>query len=285
MKHLSLLFLLTACVHPGPGPSPSPTTSPSATTTTSPSPSPSTTVSDELVLFSTDESMRRLERSRHKVDFFRLANQFEGQEHGGMCGPTSAVIVLNTLRVPSSEQKPAYRAGFPEKYTPVLSKLPPHMNPIFERYSQREFFADPRVAAVKSEDRFYGAPGGPDGKPDPGMQLRQLHDILTALGLTSEIHVVTDTTTDDAVRADLIANLARADDYVLVNYHRKPLGQEGGGHISPLAAYDEPSDSFLVLDVNPNRGKTWAWVPAHRLIGAMRTPDTHENRGYLLVRE
>ena len=117
------------------------------------------------------------------------------------------------------------------------------------------------------------------------MQLRQLHDILTALGLTSEIHIVADDTADDAVRADLVANLARADDYVLVNYSRKPLGQEGGGHISPLAAYDEASDSFLVLDVNPNRGKAWAWVPAHRLFAAMRTRDTTENRGYLLVRE
>ena len=274
------LLALAACgygtpnPHPRLPPSPSPSTSPS--TTTPPS--------DELVFFSTDESMRRLERSKHKVDFFRLANQFEGQEHGGMCGPTSAVIVLNTIRIPSEEEKPAYRAGFPEKYAPVLAKLPPQFNPIFQRYSQRAFFADPRVSAVKSEDRFYGAPGA-DGKPDPGMQLRQLHDILTALGLTSEIHIVADDTADDAVRADLVANLARADDYVLVNYSRKPLGQEGGGHISPLAAYDEASDSFLVLDVNPNRGKAWAWVPAHRLFAAMRTRDTTENRGYLLVRE
>ena len=278
MKHLPLLALLIACGAPA---STATSPSPSPSTPTSPSPSPSPSPSDELVLFATDESMQRLERSKHKVDFFRLANHFEGQEHGGNCGPASAVIVLNTLRVPSSEPKPTYRSGFPEKY---LAKLPPNRNPIFERYSQREFFADPRVAAVKSEDRFFGAPG-PDGKSDGGMQLRQLHDILSALGLQSEIHVVTDTTTDDAVRADLVANLARPDDYVLVNYHRKPLGQEGGGHISPLGAYDAPSDSFLVLDVNPNRGKTWAWVPARRLIAAMRTPDTLENRGYLLVRE
>src|SRR5688500_3727759 len=231
MKHLPLLALLSACGAPA-----STATSPSRSTSTPTSPTPRTSTStpastsDELVLFATDESMRRLERSQHKVDFFRLANHFEGQEHGGNCGPASAVVVLNTLRVPSSEPKPTYRSGFPEKY---LAKLPPNRNPIFERYSQREFFADPRVAAVKSEDRFFGAPG-PDGKSDGGMQLRQLHDILSALGLQSEIHVVTDATTDDAVRADLVANLARADDYVLVNYHRKPLGQEGGGHISPL---------------------------------------------------
>ena len=287
MKSSSLLLVILAACGYG-TPNPHPHTIPADSTSTDSPPSTGTptsaTASDELVLFSTDESMRRLERSRYKVDFFRLANQFEGQENGGMCGPTSAVIVLNTLRVPSQEEKPAYTSGVPEKYQPMLAKLPPERNPVFRRYSQRGFFADPRVTGVKPEERFYGAPG-PDGKPDPGMQLRQLHEILIALGLQSDIHIVTDATSDDLVRADLIDNLGRADDYVLVNYHRKVLDQEGGGHISPLAAYDEASDSFLVLDVNPNRGKTWAWVPARRLIAAMRTPDTLENRGYLLLRE
>jgi hypothetical protein len=258
-------------------------TAPATATATAPATAPA--ASDDLVPFSSAESMRRLDRSRHKVDFFRLANQFEGQENGGMCGPTSAVIVLNTLRVEAADQeKPAYSAGFPDRYAAVLTRLPPGRSPIFQRYSQRGFFADPRVAAVKSEDRFYGAPG-PDGKPDPGIQLRQLHDMLVALGLRSEIHVVADDTADDEVRAALVGNLARGDDYVIVNYHRQKLDQEGGGHMSPVAAYDEASDSFLVLDVNPNRGKAWAWVPARRLIGAMRTHDTIENRGYLLVSE
>ena len=61
-------------------------------------------------------------------------------------------------------------------------------------------------------------------------------------------------------------------------------GQEGGGHISPLGAYDRASDSFLIMDVNPNRAP-WVWVKAEALIGAMRTFDTVENRGYLLIRD
>ena len=69
-----------------------------------------------------------------------------------------------------------------------------------------------------------------------------------------------------------------------MNYYRPALGQDGGGHISPLGAYDEESDSFLILDVNPN-GHSWVWAPAAALFQAMRTRDTVENRGYLLVRE
>lgn len=257
-------------------------TAPAAISQPQVEPAPAAAPSDDLVVFASDESIRRLERSRHKTDFFRLANHYEGQEHGGMCGPTSAVIVLNTLRVGAPDaEKPIDRSVIPSEYA---GRIPPQYNPYFARYTQGVWFDDPRVAAVKSEDRFYGGPGS-DGKRDGGMQLRQLHDSLVALGLTSEIHVVADDTPDDTVRAAMVANLERADDYVIVNYSRKVLDQDGGGHISPLGAYDAESDSFLVLDVNPNRGKTWAWVPARRLIAAMRTKDTNENRGFLLVSE
>ena len=44
---------------------------------------------------------------------------------------------------------------------------------------------------------------------------------------------------DAAVRTGLAENLATAGDYVIVNYSRPALGQEGSGHISPLGAYDE----------------------------------------------
>ena len=38
------------------------------------------------------------------------------------------------------------------------------------------------------------------------------------------------------------------------------------------------------MDVNPNRSP-WVWVKAGDPIAAMRTFDTVENRGYLLVSE
>ena len=84
------------------------------------------------------------------------------------------------------------------------------------------------------------------------------------------------------IRREIAANLASKDDFVLVNCARRALGQKGGGHISPLGAYDESSESFLIMDVNPNRAP-WVWVRSDELIAAMRTFDTVENLGYLLV--
>jgi hypothetical protein len=234
-----------------------------------------------LVPFASLESMARLDRATEKIDFFTLANHFESQQNGAMCGPTTTVIVLNALRADDAAiDKPIDRASFPAEYA---AALPPTYSPYFRRYTQGEIF-DARFESVKTKATFFGSPDA-QGNRDGGLQLRQLHRVLLAYGLESELHVVDDLVEDDAVRSLLRRNLGRAGDYVVVNYSRQALGQAGGGHISPLAAYDTVSDSFLVLDVNANEGKTWVWVAAPDLVAAMRTKDRVENRGYLLVRE
>ena len=238
-----------------------------------------TTAVIQLLPFDQSESHQRLLRSKHTADFFVLANQFEPQMNIGTCGPTTAVIVLNSLRRPDDGRRPIDATAIPE----VMRKgLPQGMQPVKPRYTQRAFF-DERFAKVKTVERFYGKPDA-KGTRDPGLQLRQLHKMLKLHGVESKLQIVDQTTTDDQVRKELVANLARAGDFVVINYHRKSLGQPGGGHISPVAAYDEQSDSFLVMDVNPNKAP-WVWVSATDLIAAMRTKDTAENRGYLLLRE
>jgi hypothetical protein len=76
--------------------------------------------------------------------------------------------------------------------------------------------------------------------------------------------------------------LTQPDHYVVVNYRREAVGQSGGGHISPLGAYDAASDSFLVLDVNP-AAAGWVWMPTATLVRGMRSFDTVENRGYVIA--
>jgi Phytochelatin synthase len=234
-----------------------------------------------LVPFNAPESAARLERSKHKVDFFPLVNQFESQQNLGYCGPATAVIVLNTLRIDNAAvTKPRDPGLFPAQYR---SRLPPGLEPVFSRYTQGTFFDD-QTQSVKTRDQFFGGPRGEGKKPSPGLELRELGGILAAHGLAVEVRVVDDKMPDEAARKELVENLRTAGDYAVVNYLRPALGQKGGGHISPLGAYDQPSDSFLVLDVNPN-AQRWVWVPAALLVKAMRTKDVAENRGYLLVKE
>ena len=98
-----------------------------------------------------------------------------------------------------------------------------------------------------------------DPKSDYGLQLRQLAQVLRSHGLRVVTRVVDGSADPAAIRREIAANLATGDDFVLVNYARRALGQQGGGHISPLGAYDERSDSFLIMDANPNRAP-WVWV-------------------------
>jgi hypothetical protein len=86
-------------------------------------------------------------------------------------------------------------------------------------------------------------------------------------------------------RALLRRSLQDPRDRLLVNYLRSALGQEGGGHISPLAAYDPGSDTVLILDVARYRYPAM-WVSAADLWQAMRTADASagRSRGLLLIR-
>jgi hypothetical protein len=229
-----------------------------------------------LVPFATDEGMARLGRSDAKVDFAALANQFEAQYNGAFCGPTSAAIVLNTVHSRS--------ANLPRDHARLrkddVQFMPAGADPIVPRFTQDSVID----RGPKSRAQVLGEPITIDGKQvkDFGYQLRQFDTMLRANALDTTLVVVDDARSEQAIRADLADNLARSGDYVIVNYRREAVGQKGGGHISPLGAYDAASDSFLVLDVNP-AAAGWVWMPAATLVKGMRTFDTVENRGYVLV--
>ncbi len=236
----------------------------------------------EVTDWSSPEGIRRLERSHAKADFFRLANHFESQKNKVFCGPATAVIVLNAFRI-GSETIPLDKMTFD---THFLSFLPPGMAPYFQKYTQDSFFTEAEQR-VKSPAQVCGEPI--KGTADYGYQLSQFEKALKAHGLTVEAFVVDDAADKEAqakqtneIRSLFAENLANPENFAVVNFSRKSLDQAGGGHISPLGAYDERSDSFLVLDVNPNTSN-WFWVSTEVLVSAMRTKDTEKNRGYVIV--
>lgn len=229
-----------------------------------------------LLAFASDEGMARLARSTAKVDFPELANQYEAQSNSIFCGPTTAAIVLNAVRHGSP--------GLPRDRSRLraqdLRYVPKNFDPVIPRYTQDNV----TDMGPKTRAEILGEPFMRNGKKvqDFGMQARQLDALFRANGLHTQLVIVDDRKSDAEIRADLVENLKHRGDYVVVSYRRRDAGQEGGGHISPLAAYDQESDSFLILDVNPDVSG-WVWMPTANLIRGMRTFDTVENRGYILV--
>lgn len=229
-----------------------------------------------LINFASAEGLARLTTASARADFASLANQFEPQSNAAFCGPTSAAIVLNALFAGRPEL-PRDRSRIRET---DLRHLPSGTDLSLPRFTQDNVIE----RGAKTRTQVLGAPVAINGQParDFGYQLAQFDEMLRANGARTRMVVVTDTLDEASIRSDLIGNLGKGGDYVIVNYLRRAAGQAGGGHISPLGAYDAETDAFLVLDVNPSAAG-WVWMPAATLIRAMRTFDTVENRGYVLV--
>jgi hypothetical protein len=136
--------------------------------------------------------------------------------------------------------------------------------------SQDAFFT-PEAEAVRS---WWGVTFG-------GVDLVDLGGLLRAHGVRAEVHHADEGLA--AFRAALARNAATAGDYLIVNWQRAALDQAGGGgHISPVSAYDPAGDRVLVLDVASYK-YPWAWIPVARLFAAMDTRDGDRRRGWIEV--
>jgi hypothetical protein len=80
--------------------------------------------------------------------------------------------------------------------------------------------------------------------------------------------------------------LARPQHYLLVNFSRATLSDDatGGGHFSPLAAYNRTADDLLLMDVARYKYPPF-WVDADLMWQAMATTDTTSgrHRGFIVV--
>jgi hypothetical protein len=235
----------------------------------------------KYVDFKSSEGMKRLERAKYKTDFFYLANQFEPQEITYFGGPATAATVMNALRLQKENGKDTM-PNDPRRLTKdELSYVAKDAKPFFNRFTQHNIFKE----GVKDKFETIGKPVKTEKgeAKDLGFQLRQLQALFVANGFKADIHVVDDSVKLKDLKTAFKNGLKDPKDFIVVNYRRLEMGQpHKNGHLSPLAAYDEKSDSFLVMDVNPNIS-TWGWVKADALLKAMNTKDTIENRGYLVV--
>jgi len=207
----------------------------------------------QLVELASTEGALRLKESEFSGAFFRLIRYFNPQKNLAYCGVASSIMVLNALPVPKPQ-------GGPHGTYPF--------------YTQENYFS-PEASAIKA----------PEKVAKEGMSLTELTDILNAHPGVEAKNYFASTTTIEIFRKLTVAQLNSSDSYILVNYLRKTLGQRSGGHISPLGAYHQPSDSFLILDVSQYKYPP-VWVPAKALWQSMieKVDESSLSRGFVLVK-
>jgi glutathione-S-conjugate glycine hydrolase len=205
-----------------------------------------------LTDFSAPEGEKFLLESKALEAYFPLSIHFVTQRTQAYCGVASMVMVLNALNVPAPST-PAYQP--------------------YRTFTQDNVLDDSTDAVLPR-----------DVLARQGMTLDQLGALLALHPVAVEVHHAADGGLD-AFRAEARAALESGDRFVIVNYLRKALGQQIGGHISPLAAYDEKADRFLILDVARYKYPP-VWVKTSDLFDAMNTTDPSnggKTRGYVVV--
>jgi hypothetical protein len=209
-------------------------------------------LSDNLIAFNSDEGEKLLIQSRAREDFFPLSMQFVTQNNQAFCGVASIVMVLNGLGVlaPETPQYSPYRV-----------------------FTQENFFSNEKTKKVIT----------PEVVSRQGITLEQLGGLISSYDVKAKVYHAADTNLKQ-FRKLVSENLKQSNNFVIVNYLRKEIGQEKGGHISPIAAYNEQTDRFLIMDVSRYRYPP-VWVKAADLWKAMNTKDivSGKTRGFVLV--
>ena len=207
---------------------------------------------DKLIALQSEEGEALLFDSEARADYTALSLHFVTQQNPAFCGPATIAMVLNALDVPRPPSDMTLGLGMFDQ------------DNIFNASAEA---AKPRAEVMQN-----------------GMTLDELGAVLAAYDLDVEVHHAEESSLEE-FRESAIAELADKDRFLLVNYLRSAIGQERGGHISPVAAYDADTDRFLILDVSRYKYPP-VWVEAAGLFEAMNTPDAdneNRSRGFLTV--
>jgi hypothetical protein len=206
----------------------------------------------DLIGSATDDGEALLVGAEAREAYFPLADNFVTQKNQAYCGVASMVMVLNAAGVPAP---------------PVPEYEPYHT------FTQDNLL-DARTDGIVARETIL----------KQGMTLDELAGVLATRPVAVSVRHAADSSLD-AFRDAARDYLATPGHFVIVNYLRKAIRQEVGGHISPLAAYDADSDRFLILDVARYKYPP-VWVKAADLFAAMNTPDNDNggrSRGFVLV--
>lgn len=209
-------------------------------------------LAEPLINLNSEQGARLLLESEANRAYWPLSIQFVTQKNQAYCGVASLTMVLNALGVPAPST--------------------PEFEP-FKTFTQDNLLNDETEKVLPKEVLA-----------KIGMTLDQIGGLLTSFGVKADVRHAADTSLDE-FRKLAIEALSTPSRYVIVNYLRRAIGQERGGHISPLAAYDADTDRFLVLDVSRYKYPP-VWVEADDLYAAMNTPDSdnqNRTRGFVLV--
>jgi hypothetical protein len=217
-----------------------------------------------LINFTSPQGQELLEHSLKKSwknpgesNTLKLISHFATQKTTTYCGVASLAMVMNSSN---------------------LQKIDDPLHKPFHYFTQDNFFNEEVEAIVpeKSKD-------GIKGVENIGITLDQLTLMAKSFGLYAKAHHANEIGSLKEFRKVLEKAFSHQQ-FVIVNFTRVGLGQEGGGHHSPIAAYDVKNDRVLMLDVARYKYPAY-WVTTEDLWKGVNTTDSDAKatRGILVI--
>lgn len=189
-----------------------------------------------------------------KQDFWQLSQYFTTENGVTFCAPASIVTVLNALNI-----------------TPSVA--PAHYP--YKLFNQDNLFYNNTILANNIT---------PAKIEQAGLTLDQAAFILKQYAAHVTVYHASIIKSPQELKAILEPALASKNTYVIVNFDRQDAGEVGGGHFSPIAAYDPQSNRFLIMDVARYKYPP-VWISADNLLSATQGIDSSSklSRGFIIV--
>jgi hypothetical protein len=119
---------------------------------------------------------------------------------------------------------------------------------------------------------------------DPGLCLKDVGAILKIYGTKTKMTHASEPMHEGVwlLRDAVINTIKHAEKILICNFFGRVKGMTTGGHYSVVGAYDEETDSVLVMDPAAHKNP-WYWVSIKHLYKAMHTKDGKHYRGWIVV--
>lgn len=210
-----------------------------------------TEVDKSAIEMSSEEGIRLLQTAPNLEKFTKLVDSKDRQNSLGSCGLASIATLLNALNYPAKDV-------------------------VYGTFKYHTMNNIRNMEAIK-QDVLDWAP------EKNGLGLHQVRDVCIALGLNTTLKLCGEISHSEFID-DVINTTFDQKTYMLVNFYRPSVGQVGGGHITPVAAYHNSQNQVLLMEVVPHKFSSF-WVHEATLFSAMKELDKrlNQSRGYLLV--
>ena len=237
---------------------------------------------DTLTSLSSPEGRSRLLEaltSNTGESYWSLTEQFVSQSDPAYCGITTLMMCLNAFCI---DPQIRWRGGW-------------------RFYGDEQVLLDrcclsneriKRVGVTLEEFKMLGQCNGlqinlkrPQQNDHPAMQSKEIYTLDDFRNDIQTILMKDDDCTDENQEKLEHHHHNHNNAILVVSFSRSSLGQTGDGHFSPIAAYHEPTDSVLVLDVARFKYAPY-WASVSDLYESMKEKDTAtgRTRGWFVTR-